>query len=766
LSISNHLDPLEPRRLCAGLGADLFYGEEGRAAAQDGEYGDVDRKQLVSVDADGRLVVFRKSFNDASIRRYLSNGTPDPAFERRLPENTRGGAATIARDGRILVGMNVDPTGVGDELVYDVQLLRLRADGSTDTSFGKRGLGRFGIAPPAELGGYAISRPEVLDVSADPSGRVIVLMAVEVEDVSAEFISRNAFFVAARFTASGRLDGSFGDDGFRLLNTGANLPVDPDTIPIDPATGRPSPPTQKGALRHDPKSGRTFALLQGGSITTAIALDKAGRIDRNYGSRGRVRVPGDAATYGHAGNTVIGGINAAVDAAGRLYYSVNARYDNGQLLEPPAGVLLGGLYRLNTDGSLDATWGEAGFSNLESLHGQFVMTYSVDFDGNGRVYVTGDKGVARLTLQGGLDPTFDFDGIVSAAVSDTYFSEPAVLPIDSAHEPDAFFAATNLGSVTRFARQTTGVTPDGTLRVYATSAGQAVRIETHRFSGQIRVQVGDEVRIVDPRRVSRIEVRLSDGDDDLLSTLLLPMTVHAGGGDDLLVAAWHTTWHTGIGDDTVSSGDGDDVVFNDAGHDDLVLRQGNARVYSNGANASASVVASPILGQSASISTGSGSDSVLITSGGHAYVSDTGGALNRINVFSTPDAPAVITTGDSGRTFVQTASGNDTINAGAGRDEVNSGAGDDVITNLAGPGVLYGGEGNDSIRGGAGNDRIDGAEGNDTLRGNAGDDEIRGGPGNDRLFGNEGRDVLIGGDGYDRANADDDDTVSLIELLA
>lgn len=102
--------------------------------------------------------------------------------------------------------------------------------------------------------------------------------------------------------------------------------------------------------------------------------------------------------------------------------------------------------------------------------------------------------------------------------------------------------------------------------------------------------------------------------------------------------------------------------------------------------------------------------------------------------------------------------GNDTLAGGAGGDLIYGGDGHDVITGGNGNDTLYGnfgsdtmmaGVGDDEVFGGIGRDVVTGGAGDDTLLGGNGTDEIRGGDGNDRLEGKGKADTLSGGDGND-----------------
>ena len=89
--------------------------------------------------------------------------------------------------------------------------------------------------------------------------------------------------------------------------------------------------------------------------------------------------------------------------------------------------------------------------------------------------------------------------------------------------------------------------------------------------------------------------------------------------------------------------------------------------------------------------------------------------------------------------------------------------GNDVIDGGAGDDLIYGQEGNDYIGGGDGNDILAGGSGNDTLVGGAGDDIIIGGAGDDTMTGGTGADIFKYEDG-DLDSVFNGDTILDFEL--
>jgi uncharacterized delta-60 repeat protein len=134
---------------------------------------------------------------DVAVVRYRTNGTLDSTFGRNGIVTTDFGdgqaaadALLIQPDGKIVVAGYTLSGGV------DIALVRYRADGTLDTTFGTKGLVR------TDFGG---SREEAYALALQPNGRIIVAGRTIVDD--------NADVALARYLSNGRLDGSFGQAG-------------------------------------------------------------------------------------------------------------------------------------------------------------------------------------------------------------------------------------------------------------------------------------------------------------------------------------------------------------------------------------------------------------------------------------------------------------------------------------------------------------------------------------------------------------------------
>lgn len=216
-------------------------------------------------------------------------------------------------------------------------------------------------------------------------------------------------------------------------------------------------------------------------------------------------------------------------------------------------------------------------------------------------------------------------------------------------------------------------------------------------------------------------------------------TISSGGGRDTIYA--------GRGNDQVNSGAGEDQIYGEDGNDGLMGGDANDVIYGgNGADG--------IAGGNGNDTLFGGNDGDIIqgNAGADAISGEAGNDL-----LSGGDADDTIS-GGSGSDSINGEAGNDRLLGGDDGDTIRGGAGNDSINGESGHDALYGDADNDSILGGSGSDAIDGGIGNDTLNGEADADTVSGGDGNDillggadadRLYGNPGNDTLLGEDGND-----------------
>jgi trimeric autotransporter adhesin len=223
--------------------------------------------------------------------------------------------------------------------------------------------------------------------------------------------------------------------------------------------------------------------------------------------------------------------------------------------------------------------------------------------------------------------------------------------------------------------------------------------------------------------------------------------------------------YSGIGNDSIDGGNGNDLLSAVAGDNTLNGGYGNDVIYSGAGNDS--------------IDGGTGDDTLR-----SSY-------SNAVMSYDTLNGSGSIASGLEIDTFINIESFN--INTYNGNDFLIGGTGNDILSAGNGNNTLSGGDGNDNLTSGTGNDFIDGGNGNDTLgsfysnavlmsydtlngsgsiisgseidtfisieafnitSGN-GNDFLLGGTGNDILNGDAGADTMSGGNNDDTYFVDD-----------
>lgn len=185
----------------------LRFTPRGRLDPRFGRGGILRGRQLETVLPDGRMIVR----DGTDLLRLRRDGTTDPTFGRggRAPLvlgrcGYHAGAMTRVAGGAFVVLV----TSCRARPVRNVfELMRVRADGSVDRSFGSGGKASVRI-------GVGSGLDEARDVLPLPGGKLLVFAKVstgiDVDDVA-----------LVRFLANGRLDRTFGDGGIVLSQADA-----------------------------------------------------------------------------------------------------------------------------------------------------------------------------------------------------------------------------------------------------------------------------------------------------------------------------------------------------------------------------------------------------------------------------------------------------------------------------------------------------------------------------------------------------------------
>jgi uncharacterized delta-60 repeat protein len=444
-----------------------------------------DQGYSLTQQADGKLVLGGFSFNgqdtDFSLIRLNADGSLDGTFgsdgklivpvahnldwsslSKAPPISPRSlndyGVSLIQQvDGKLVLGGYSD-TGTVGYISYDFSLIRLNTDGSLDGTFdgdgklivdvGSRNDQGHSLIQQADgklvLGGYSTNGSNAddfslfrlnangsLDSTFDTDGKLLV--DVEggfdwgyslIQQADGKLVlggEGSSHFGLIRLNTDGSLDSTFGSGGKLIVREGS--PYDVGRSLIQQADGK---------------------LVLGGFSANGYS------INGNYADFSLIRLNTD------------GSLDSTFDGDGKLFVNVSGNEDLGYSLTQQADgkLVLGGtsfngsnwdfsLIRLNTDGSLDGTFGrggklvvpvgsgdDKGYSLTQQADGKLVLG-GVSMNGS-----SNDFSLIRLNIDGSLDTSFNPQGGTV-----TYTENAAPVALDqSVAIFDAELAALNGGA--------------------------------------------------------------------------------------------------------------------------------------------------------------------------------------------------------------------------------------------------------------------------------------------------------------------------------
>jgi uncharacterized delta-60 repeat protein len=408
--IRPQVEAIEARLLLTAGAPDPSFGSNGMATAAVGSITDwgggvavqSDLKVVAVGTAQNQVPPHSKTFvpTDAfSVARFNAGGTLDSLFGSGGTVQTffvdSGGnaisyqqaeAAAIQGDGKIVVaGM------IGGTLGAGFAIARYNGDGTLDNTFGgmivhgkKVDQGRV-ITNFFPAGQYNYTAATSLLIQ--PDGKIVAAGY-------ATNSSSQHFFAVARYNADGSLDTTFGNGG-EAVST-AQVAVDLVAMAID-------------------AGGRILLEASGSSGQQAVArFTSTGALDSSFGTGGQVLllVPGFNTSYG---------AGVAIQSTGKIIVSGNS---SGGTADPNNNNPLT-MARLNTDGSLDTSFGSSGFYVGSGIsYGQSLIVEADD-----KLIAVGETPpsagsptynlVTRVTADGLTDTTFGTNGMTQTSLNNT-----------------------------------------------------------------------------------------------------------------------------------------------------------------------------------------------------------------------------------------------------------------------------------------------------------------------------------------------------------
>jgi uncharacterized delta-60 repeat protein len=371
---------------------DTTFGSGGKKTVN---FGGTDAARAVLVQPNGRVVAAGGGGPASSfcvVRLRSANGTLDPTFGS-------GGKRVVdlGSDDESVYGAALQPDGkivlAGDSRLQPA-VVRLKANGALDTTFDGDGKKLFSWG--------AIGR--VTAVVVAPNGKILLGGFSGPEGGNIQ---------VARMTAKGALDTTFGAGGIATVDFGA---------------------TEFGEAIARQADGRILVAGQSSAGGAVIArLRATGVLDTDFGGDGRVTLPGGGSlsavlvqpdrnivVAGNASGSAMmtvtrlkpdGSLDATFGSAGTTTVAFGSLANplGGAARQPDGKIVVAGytqdgedvaVARLNTNGSLDATFGTGGKATVD--FGVATFGNAVALARNGRIVVAGQKtggddfGVARL----------------------------------------------------------------------------------------------------------------------------------------------------------------------------------------------------------------------------------------------------------------------------------------------------------------------------------------------------------------------------------
>jgi uncharacterized delta-60 repeat protein/CSLREA domain-containing protein len=304
----------------------------------------------VAIQADGKIVAVGHSWGNVAVVRYNANGSLDTTFGTQgivVTDFGSGENATqvaVQADGKIVVaGIQAINTFASHG---DFLIVRYSADGRLDTSFGDGGRVITDFGRDETLNGLALQ----------PDGKIIVV-GTSGDDIA-----------LARYNANGSLDGSFDGDGKLVLDLGA---------------GR-SDYGRDLALQSDGKIivvGHSFAGTTQRDLVV-LRLNNNGSLDNTFGV-------GGVALLNFANRTVRGE-GVTLQANGKIVVAGIYQDDSTPELDNDFLVV-----RVNTNGTLDSSFGSGGLVHTDFGGRQLDEARAVAVQADGKLVVVGHRGATN-----------------------------------------------------------------------------------------------------------------------------------------------------------------------------------------------------------------------------------------------------------------------------------------------------------------------------------------------------------------------------------
>ena len=396
--------------LGAAGGLDPSFGSGGKVVTG---FGHNARALDATLQSDGKLVVVLTLDNTPiatsafAVARYLSNGTLDASFGRNgLTKiaftnfiNTPNSVA-IQPDGKIVAGGEAQSA---DGSVDEFAMARFNANGTLDTSFGTGGKVTTDFLT-THAGGFHEGANVVL---LQPDGKILLGGVVSSNPDAPTDTA------LARYNSNGSLDTTFGNGGkVSMISIGAvnalAVLTDGQILALNNAAGIAQfqsngtlVPVTSGTIAVTSHTSITGFQLDAKFILAGGGLGPSGENDLDVKLSRFLPTGGMDPSFFNSPIFDFGAPGAFTNTAQAFAVGSNGRIAVGGLSQTPSFGDIFGLARLNSDGTLDSTFGTGGTVTTNFGGSDQVLAVVVQPDGKiiavGQTFNT-TKSIANLAL--------------------------------------------------------------------------------------------------------------------------------------------------------------------------------------------------------------------------------------------------------------------------------------------------------------------------------------------------------------------------------
>jgi uncharacterized delta-60 repeat protein len=394
----------------------------------------------LAVQADGKILFFSKAFVSSTPKVFLvrlnSNSSYDTTFDTdgiaiaTSPSNFNGDNAKlrIQADGKYTLFTSIQ-TIVNNVSNNDVLGLRFNSSGILDTTFDTDGIltlsyfslndsfGDFNCVGSSIIlsgntqesllvGKIAVAKltsTASFDTTFDTDGKLFFTFPygggdfVFTSEIQSDgkilvggtsYFNSKDFYTIERYNANGSIDTTFGTNGLVIINNTNYGSV--NDIAVD-ANGK-------------------IIIAGGNTYSLVLRLNSNGSLDTTFGTNG----------FANFTNSFSSANDIKILSNGKILIAGNDAYTIGTSF---SGNFM--LVRLNSNGTLDTTFGTNGISNLGSTTADQESLYKIDVQPDGKIVAAGtinngsdlDIVIYRYNSNGIFDTTFNGNGSTTFASS-------------------------------------------------------------------------------------------------------------------------------------------------------------------------------------------------------------------------------------------------------------------------------------------------------------------------------------------------------------